>query len=105
MLKRYQVLLPAWLMDYIKHNVDKYDLSLSETIRAEICCSILAAAPSLYPEYEPGLVCEDIFKLVKKNTHNNMGRDEKHRMLSKIYFEARKAIEYRLNKERKQKKT
>lgn len=41
MLKRYQVLLPDWMEEYIKYLVDKYDLSFSEVIRGEICIAIL----------------------------------------------------------------
>ncbi len=42
MLKRYQVLLPDWLEDYVKLLADKYDLSFSEIIRTIICNWILA---------------------------------------------------------------
>ena len=33
-----------------------------------------------------------------------MDKDELYRYMSKIYFEARKEVEYRLSKEKKQKK-
>ncbi len=104
MLKRYQVLLPDWLEDNIKLFADRYDLSFSEVIRAKICVAILAAMPKVYPEYEPGLTLEEIMNMFTGTNAVKMEREEVHRMLSKIYFEARKAVEYRMVKETGQKK-
>ena len=101
MLKRYQVLLPDWLGEYVEHLVGKYDLSFSEIIRTEICCAVLAAMTHLYPEYKPGITHEEISLLMKNEAQKSMERDEVHRILSKIYFETRKAVEFRLDKERK----
>lgn len=100
MLKRYQVLLPDWLEENIKLFADKYDLSFSEIIRAEICIAILATVPRQYPEYKPGITHDEIVKKLRENSEGKMEREEIHRMLSKIYFEARKAVEYRLEKEK-----
>ena len=90
MLKRYQVLLPDWLEDYIKHLVDKYDMSFSEVIRAEICYSILAGVASVYPDYKLGITAQEISKLSKNYTQDKMERDEIPRLLylyihSKLY--------------------
>jgi len=104
MLKRYQVLLPDWLGDYIKILVDKYDLSFSEVIRVEICMAILNSTPSLYPEYKPGITSKEIYRMQKEEAQEDMEREDTHSILSKIYFEARKAIEHRLAKEKTQKK-
>jgi hypothetical protein len=104
MLKRYQVLLPDWLEDYIKLLVDKYDLSFSEVIRTMICNWILASVPDLYPELKLGLKPKDIHEMVKAEAQENMEREDVHRMLSKIYFESRKAAEYRMDQEKKKKK-
>ncbi len=104
MLKRYQVLLPDWLEDYIKKLADKYDLSFSEVIRVEICIAIMSTISKLYPEHKFGITPEDILGWIKNDVQENMERDEEHRMLSKIYFETRKAIEYRFSQEKKQKK-
>ena len=104
MLKRYQVLLPDWLGDYIKLLVDKYDLSFSEVIRVEICMAILNSIPSLYPEFKPGITSKEIYRLQREEAQENMEREDTHSMLSKIYFESRKAIEYRFAKEKTQKK-
>ena len=104
MLKRYQVLLPDWLEGYIKYLVDKYNLSFSEVIRAEICISTICKICKLYPNYKLGITPEEILDMVKKDDQKNMERDEGHRILSKIYFETRKAIEHRFNEEKKRKK-
>jgi len=103
-LKRYQVLLPDWLEDYVKLMVDKYDLSFSEVIRTMICNWILATVPSLYPELKLGLTAKDIHELEKAEAQVDMEREDVHRMLSRIYFESRKAAEYRMDQEKKKKK-
>ncbi len=104
MLKRYQVLLPDWLEDYVKLLADKYDLSFSEVIRAMICNWILASVPSIFPELKLGITPKEIHDMVKAEAQDNMEREDMHRVLSKIYFEARKAAEYRMAQEKKQKK-
>ena len=101
MLKRYQVLLPDWLGEYVEHQVDKYDLSFSEIIRAEICYSILAGIASMYPDYKLGITAQEISKMEEKNTKDRVSRGEMHKILSKIYFETRKAVEFRLAREKK----
>lgn len=104
MLRRYQVLLPDWLGDYVKYLVEKYDLSFSEIIRTQICLAILSSSAQLFPEYEAGLSIQEITKLMKEDAQKNMERNEVHSMLSKIYFETRKIIEYRLAREKETKK-
>jgi hypothetical protein len=103
-LKRYQVLLPDWLEDYIKYLADKYDLSFSEVIRVEVCIAVISTISKLYPDYKLGITPEDILKLIKQDAQENMEREEEHRILSKIYFETRKAIEHRFYVEKKKKK-
>jgi hypothetical protein len=104
MLKRYQVLLPDWLEDYHKFLVDRYDLSFSEVLRIALCIEVLTIVPLLCPDYKPGITAEEISKLIKKKLDDKMDQDELHKFASKIYFEARKAVEHRLAKEKKQKK-
>lgn len=104
MLKRYQVLLPDWLEEYTMHLADKYNLSFSEIIRIQICYSILSAVSAFYPDYKPGTTIQEISKLALENIESDLGREELDRVKSKLYFEARKAVEFRLNKEKKKKK-
>ncbi len=101
MLKRYQVLLPDWLEDYVKYLTEKYDLSFSEVIRAEICSSILSSVSYQFPDYKPELTFGDILKKIKKDV-DKLEREDIHRILSTLYFEARKAVEYRMKQDKKQ---
>ena len=103
MLKRYQVLLPDWLEDYHKFLVERYDLSFSEVLRIALCIEVLTMVPLLYPSYKPGINPETISKLIKRKLIEEIDQDEMHRFMSKIYFEARKAVEYRLAQEKKKK--
>ena len=104
MQKRYQVLLPDWLEEYIKWGSEKYDLSFSELIRLEICLSVLASLSELYPQFKPELTLTDVFKKMKVFVQGKMGKEEVERIISKIYFETRKAVEYRMEKEKRSKK-
>lgn len=104
MLKRYQVLLPDWLEDYHKFLVNKYDLSFSEVLRIALCIEVITMVPLLHSGCKPEIDAEKISKLIKEKLDKKMDPDELHRYMSKIYFEARKTVEYRLNKEKKQKK-
>ncbi len=104
MLKRYQVMLPEWLADYADFSADEYDLSFSEIIRTSYCFTIIVVVTNLFPEYKPGITFEEIFNSVTKLQQEKARRDELHRLLSKIYFEARKAVEYRFANQKKLKK-
>jgi hypothetical protein len=103
-LKRYQVLIPDWLEDYHKFLVNKYDLSFSEVLRIALCIEVLTMIPLLYPGYKPELDPKKIASLIQKKLSEKMDQEEMYRFMSRIYFEARKAVEYRLNQEKKQKK-
>jgi hypothetical protein len=101
MLKRYQVLLPDWLEDYLKWGVKQYKLSFSEIIRLEICFSVLAMIEELHPEYKPNLSVKDIMSAVTSFDTSKATREDVAKYASRIYFETRKAIEYRTSKDTK----
>ena len=96
MLKRYQVLLPDWLGDYVEHLVDILDLSFSEIIRAEICYSVLAGVAFTNPDYKLGITPGEISKTAGNYVEGKLSREELHKTISKFYFETRKAVEFRL---------
>ncbi len=98
MLKRHQVLLSDWHQDYIKFISKRYDISTSEAIRVQMCIAILAVVPLLFPEYKSNLRIDDILKMAKKWAKGEVEMEDQHKILSKIYFEARKAVEFRLSK-------
>jgi len=100
MLKRYQVLLPDWMEDNIKYYIDKYGLSFSEGIRAELCSAIIATVQLQFPEYKPDITLEEIIDKQKKMRNRKIKKEEIKQILSKVYFEARKATEYRQSKEK-----
>ncbi|MFC2163774.1 hypothetical protein ACFLT2_02110 [Acidobacteriota bacterium] len=98
MLKRYQVLLPEWLEDYLKWGVERSKVSFSEIIRLEVCLGVLATIEELHPEYKPGLALKDILSAIKSFAQQKPRKDKVSNFLSTIYFETRKAIEYRYSK-------
>jgi hypothetical protein len=104
MLKRYQVLLPDWMEDYIKFLVGRYDLSFSEIIRGELCFSFLNTIINLCPEYKPGITSKNIIEAARLDIRDELKQEDLHKLLSKLYFETRKAVEYRMDKEKEQKK-
>jgi len=98
MLKRYQVLLPDWLEDYLKWGVKQTGLSFSEIIRLEICFSVLAMIEELHPEYKPNLSMKDIISMAKSFNKSKLKKEDISRFASNVYFETRKAIEHRSSK-------
>lgn len=99
MLKKYQVLIPDWLEDYIKYLADSYDLSFSEIIRAEVCYAILCHVTKLFPDFRPGINPDEILDLMIPKEGKGLGKEELQRVMSKITFETRKAIEHRFSTE------
>jgi hypothetical protein len=95
MLKRYQVLFPDWLEEFIQAIVEKYDFSFSEIIRAMVCSTTISLISTLYPDYEPDISLDRILKQLETGEDLELERDQMHQILSKLYFETRKAIEYR----------
>lgn len=104
MPKKFQVVLPDWLEDYVQYLVERYDLNFSEILRLEICISILSLIRELYPEFKPGVSLEDISEFIKNYDPKKIKREQFLRFLSKLYFETRKAVEYRIDKEKSGKK-
>ena len=97
MLKRYQVLLPDWLENYFRIGVDAYGYSFSEIIRLQICFAVLAQIPAIHPEYKPNINLQDILIAINQATKENADKKTYDRLVSKIYFETRKAIEHMMD--------
>ncbi len=100
---RYQVLLDDWLADYIKFLTEKFDLSTSSVIRTNICVAILYTTQLLYPEFKHTISEKELRELATKEAKDELEEAELHRILSKVIFEARKAVEFRLAKEKETK--
>jgi len=98
MLKRYQVLFPDWLEEYIKIGVQTHGFSFSEIIRLQVCFSILIQITELHPEYSPKVTIKDILGVIRQATTEHLDKKSFNSLVSQIYFETRKAIEYRIQK-------
>lgn len=98
--KRYQVLIPDWLEEYILWGVQKYRLNFSELIRLEICQAVIQYISERYPEYKSGYGMKDFLNDIRSFEKREMKPEELEKIISRIYFEARKAIEYRFSKEK-----
>jgi len=97
--KRIQAVLPDWLEEYINFLADKYDISVSEAIRSQICLAIISMVSEMYPDYKSEFTTKNIFASVAQFNSDKIDREQFLKLLSKTYFEARKAVEYRLKKE------
>jgi len=97
--KRIQAVLPDWLEEYINFIADKYDISVSEAIRSQICLAVISLVNEVYPDYDSEFTPKDIYKSVGLFNSDKIGREAFLKLLSKTYFEARKAVEFRLKKE------
>ncbi len=103
-MKKYQVFIPEWLDDYMKRAAENYDLSISEVLRLVLCFGALCTVTSLYPEYKAEISVNDFIETIKKHQKVELERENLLRLFSKVYFETRKAIEYRYKKEKSKKK-
>ncbi len=95
--KKFQVVLPVWMEDYLQNICDEYDLTISELLRLEISLAFICFVSHSYPEYE-GPTMQDLgIPLAKDAPHKDkVDREVMHRVLSKIYFEARKAADFHM---------
>ncbi len=104
MLKRHQVLLNDWLADSVKAVAGRYDISFSEVIRISLCLVMGRGVSFAYPKYKFTITEKDIANItqcrIKKKPLTSV---ELHSFFSKVYFEARKALEYLEAQENKQK--
>jgi hypothetical protein len=104
MLKRYQVILEDWLAEHIKKMSELYDLSFSETTRAALCLAYIELISQAYPKFKPAISKDRTKKAIRDRNYERMGRDQFHKSLSQLYFEARKAIDFYWGSEIKHKR-
>ena len=102
MLKRQQVLLADWQIDYAKFITEKYDMSFSEAIRILICMGVLQIAKEFSPEFKSGISAKNAASSLKKMQEGRKKVEVYHQMLSKLYFESRKAAEVRKHRLKKE---
>ena len=104
MLKRHQILLTDWLADFIKCQAERYDVSFSEVVRLMLCAQLENLIKAGYPKYKFGISMQYIIKELRRAERNNQLMEAHHKLMSKIYFEARKAAEYILATDKKSKR-
>ncbi|MFC1631982.1 hypothetical protein ACFL1I_00755 [Candidatus Omnitrophota bacterium] len=95
MLGRYQILLNDWQADHYKLVAKKYDVSFSEMIRMALCLDIIYATRLAFPKYRTKINDQVLKRVInKRQIAGNMTLAQFHSLLSKIYFESRKATEF-----------
>jgi hypothetical protein len=100
MSKKFQVVLPDWMEEYLEALAARYDLTISELLRLELSLAFICFVNHFYPEYE-GPTFEDLGVPTAKEapTLENLDREKMHKVLSRFYFEARKASDYHMKNE------
>lgn len=98
MLKRTQVLMTDWQEEYIKDTAKRYDLSFSEVVRSFLSAGFLYFITAIHGEYKLRVSKKELARMIKKAGDHDTPRDEQYKMIAKLYFEARKAVEYRLER-------
>jgi len=96
MLKRCQILLDGWQVDYLKDLAGKIDFSFSELVRMFVSEAVLCQLCLMSPEKATGLNLNDLMEMKKKILSETVKEEEKHKIISKLYFEARKAAELQM---------
>jgi len=106
MLIRNQVLLTKWLEEHMKLIAKRADLSFSEMIRIMLCYGVLRTAPEVFPDCKSKIDKQLLLNLAKEGANLKTPQERKHQLVSQLYFETRKIIEYlnpKISKELKNK--
>ena len=103
MLERHQILLTNWQIEYARFLAEKYDISLSESVRALLCTGIIHSVSKIYPEFKPSQSIKKTVDTMKKVKTGKVRQEMFHKVLSDAYFDARKAAELRMSREKKKK--
>lgn len=95
--KRFQILLSEWQEEYLRYVSEKHDYSFSEILRIFLSLGFLYIVPLLSPEYRSQLTKKRLAEITKNVARLGNTKEERSKFVSTVYFEARKAAEYRLN--------
>jgi hypothetical protein len=91
--------------EYLETIASQFDLTISELLRLELSLGFIFFVDYFLPQFKaPSLDEFGIPRADAVPSPEKLDREKMHRVLSRIYFEARKATDYHLNAERKQKK-
>ena len=100
MLKREQILLTDWLSDWFRYAAKKYDLSFSELIRITLCLQIGEWVKKQFPKYNFDFSEQEMTKEFNKLLKGKHSAAHLHKHFSNLYYEARKATEFLITKEK-----
>lgn len=97
MSKKFQVVLPHWMGEYLEALAARYDLPISELLRLELSLAFICFVNHFFPEYD-GPTFEDLGIPTAKDvpTLEKFDRERMHKVLSRFYFEARKSIDFHM---------
>ena len=104
MLKRHQILLEDWQVEFIKDVAERYGHSFSGVTRGLLSAAFLQIVPLLDPDYQPAMTDKELLKLIKKMSDPRTTESVKQSLVSKLYFDARKAVEHRIKTTKTRKK-
>ena len=104
MLRRYQILLTDWLGDLVKLYSEKYDVSFSETIRLMLCMQLEHLCSLRFPKHKIRTPLKQILKKLDEAEKRGNLQETHHKLMSEIYFEARKISELIIAQEQENKK-
>jgi hypothetical protein len=101
MSKKFQVVLPDWMEEYLEAVAARYDLTISELLRLELSLAFICFVNHYFPEYK-GPTFGDLGIPIAKEAPSleALDREKMHKVLSRFYFEARKASDYHMKKEK-----
>jgi len=94
MLKRHQVLLTEWQTEHLKKMAKRNDLSFSEMVRILLCEGLLRAGMIVCPEYAKNVDTKKLDNLAREGTDIKTDTGRRHRIVSELYFEARKITDH-----------
>lgn len=99
--KKFQVVLPDWMEEYLEAVASKYDLTISELLRLELSLAFISFVNHYYPEYK-GPSFDDLGIPIAKDAPalEKLDRERMHKVLSRFYFEARKSTDYHMKKDK-----
>jgi hypothetical protein len=92
MLLRHQVLLSDWQTAHLKKMAQHNDLSFSEIIRLLVCEGIIRASSLSFPECKIDKKKLDNLTIEGTSVKTDIAR--RHKIISDVYFEARKIADY-----------
>jgi len=101
MSKKFQVVLPDWMEEYLEAVAARYDLTISELLRLELSLAFISFVNHYYSEYK-GPTFGDLGIPAAKDAPSleKIDRERMHKVLSRFYFEARKATDFHMKKEK-----